>query len=319
MNAKTLGLIAAAGIACMICTPSTGHAQRASARMKTSQGLHVGTFETPRGTIAVYLPDDMAAGDTISGTVTAKPSGSTDAERSANASELRGYVVEFEGQKVPVTQQTARWSVAPVSSIQAVRIFLRDSRGREISSTAVPVYLKPSVLPRPAQATPAEYALPNLGQAGRPIEITGPFNGDFSNTQAQMGSQDVQKLAESPRKLVVSSPANVVGPTDLTVRERGVTASQQYRNMSVSLTAPRTELLRGERTTLTVRVEGLDGLQQETVLQLASQGTVSMGGGETRKVTIRPEDVQSGGTFLITRELTGTRAGGFSVKADVGS
>src|SRR5947207_6115089 len=47
---------------------------------RSANGLNISTFTTPQGVIKVNLPDDMAAGDTISGTVTEEPNGKNDAE-----------------------------------------------------------------------------------------------------------------------------------------------------------------------------------------------------------------------------------------------
>jgi hypothetical protein len=57
--------------------------------------LTVVTFKVDSGTIKVYLPDDMAAGDTISGTVIAEPRGATAEDRSRSKGLLNGFVVEI--------------------------------------------------------------------------------------------------------------------------------------------------------------------------------------------------------------------------------
>ncbi len=68
---------------------------------KTAGGLQVTTFDTSYGRVVVNLPDDMMAGDTISGTVVAEPKGQTPEERAKNMLELNGYVIEFEPPKKP--------------------------------------------------------------------------------------------------------------------------------------------------------------------------------------------------------------------------
>jgi hypothetical protein len=40
---------------------------------ETAWGLSTTTFETPGGPVTVHLPADLAAGDTLSGTVFAEP------------------------------------------------------------------------------------------------------------------------------------------------------------------------------------------------------------------------------------------------------
>src|SRR6266699_6865242 len=63
---------------------------------RTANGLFVTTFTTPQGKIKVNLTDDLAAGDTISGTVETEPAGKNDVERAQNQAELNGYVIELE-------------------------------------------------------------------------------------------------------------------------------------------------------------------------------------------------------------------------------
>ena len=59
--------------------------QNPSAQTKPEGGIYtVATFETRQGTVRVNLPGDMAAGDTISGTVIAEPAGKSDKDKQRN-------------------------------------------------------------------------------------------------------------------------------------------------------------------------------------------------------------------------------------------
>jgi len=69
----------------------------------TANGLLVAAFETPQGKIKVNLPDDMAPGDPISGTVNVEPAGNNQSERATNETELNGYVIDLGGQKKSVS------------------------------------------------------------------------------------------------------------------------------------------------------------------------------------------------------------------------
>ena len=83
-------LIAAGLVATMVpllATQSSMQQNAATVDVKTAGGLRTATFDLPRGKIRVNLPDDMMAGDTISGTVIAEPKGSTEEER-----QLQRYV-----------------------------------------------------------------------------------------------------------------------------------------------------------------------------------------------------------------------------------
>ena len=65
----------------------------ANASVRTSGGLQTITFEIVNGRVIVHLPDDMAAGDTISGTIITAPKGSTAEERAKTQASLEHYVL----------------------------------------------------------------------------------------------------------------------------------------------------------------------------------------------------------------------------------
>lgn len=156
-----------------------------------------------------------------------------------------------------------------------------------------------------------------MGQQGRPIEIPGPFDGDSANTQLHAGDRDLPILAESPRKAVFRAPTNTSGPMELTLNERGKETKGTFRNIGVNLSAPKTNLMKGESTTVTVRVEGLQGIPGAVPLHLTKGGVVTMQGGDNQTMMIQPSDVQANGTYTTTRTITGQQAGVFNVTATV--
>ena len=103
--------------------------------------------------------------------------------------------------------------------------------------------------------------IPPTAQGGRPMRITGPFDGDSSNTSLTATVSTAPVLAESPRTVIVTSPSQT-GPTNITADANGAEAKGQLRNIGVSLSAPKTTLRRGERTTTTVEVQGLQNLSK---------------------------------------------------------
>src|ERR1700694_1684617 len=82
-------------------TTATQSPPNANSGVKTADGLTVVTFTLDPGKISVNLPDDMRAGDTISGTVVAEPKGQSEAERTKNMGELTGLVIDFSTPKKP--------------------------------------------------------------------------------------------------------------------------------------------------------------------------------------------------------------------------
>jgi hypothetical protein len=149
--------------------------------------------------------------------------------------------------------------------------------------------------------------------------VAGPFDGDSATTRASIGGRDVKVLAESPRRIVVQCPEEVVGPTGIEVRE-GETATQgEFRNVQVLLSAPKLSLTRGETTEMRVEVRGLEGLEEPLELRVVnrSPSVVRVEGGDTQTLAISPGDVQTGGRYMTARTLTGLRTGSFDISADL--
>jgi hypothetical protein len=129
-------------------------------------------------------------------------------------------------------------------------------------------------------------------------------------------------MAESPRQLVVRDPDEPAPPAPIEVSERGrVIGAGTYRNVSVRLSAPLTNLLAGQHTTLTITVGGIEGLQDTLPVRLSNQSpdVVRMEGGEEQTLCVRPDEVSTTGGWTKTRGLTGVHAGGFSIHTDLPS
>jgi hypothetical protein len=111
----------------------------------------------------------------------------------------------------------------------------------------------------------------------------------------------------------------MTGPATMEVNEKGkVVARSNYQSISVRLSAEKLNLIRGEQTTLTATLSGLNGVAGPVSFQLtnATPWTVRMEGGQSQIVTASPEYF-TGGVFTAKRTLTGVKAGGFSINAVV--
>lgn len=296
------------------------------------------------GKVKISLPDDMRAGDTISGTVYAEAGGKTETEQAKNSAELRGYVVEIAG------SQQSPWETIG-KGLRAVIKFsltegktptgvLKSKAGATISNFTIPVSSIGITTPPTSPPTANDFKLPTIGQQGRPVTITGPFDGNFDNTRVSVGDQSTRLIAESPRKVVFSSPtkagdqstqllvdsmrmamfpnpANVNGPTQITLNEGNIVKTGTFRNVGVNLTSPKTNLKRGEKTSINVQVTGLQGLTSPVPLQLVTTGGVNMQGGNTQNIQIQPKEVKSDGSFNRGFTVVATQAGVFNVTATV--
>ena len=171
-----------------------------------------------------------------------------------------------------------------------------------------------------AGTDPNEMRLPDIGQNGRPAKIKGRFDGKSETTEIKVGGNPVTILAESPHSCIFRSPEQVFGPTELTIKENNVETRAPYRNIGVRLTAPKTNLMKGEQTTVTITVTGLKGIQQNIPLHLEKKGDVSMEGGDVQTIQIRPNDVVIEGAEVnanVRKVVVGLRPGVFNITAAV--
>ena len=276
----------------------------------SANGLFITTFDTPQGKIKVNLPGDMAAGDTITGTVETEPKGNNDAERAQNQSELNGEVIEVGGQKTKVGDKKISCVLPTTLTSDAKTIVLRRNNQR-VASSEVPI------LPTPP-STPTQFTIPTGGQQGRPIQIQGPCNGTSApQDSVTIGGTLAPVLAESPRQIIVQNTSNTVGPTNIVCNENGAHLECPFRDIGIKLSAPKLNLLRGETTTLHVVVMGLSGIKENVPLDLNVTGVVQMSGGNDQHIDIPSTQVQADGTYSRDFTLTGTKGGSFGVTGTV--
>ena len=319
-------------------------AQKDTAVSTATNGVRATVFDTAQGTVKVYLPDDIRAGDTISGTVVVDPKGKDATERARNEAEINELAVSFEmppasegrhifDAKIAVSVgvkgftfevpsldnfRTALGSVRASSPVR-LGITLSKPGGSQIlgSSNVSLIDLEPPLVPTPGMNALRNITIQGLSQAGKPTHISAALDGNFANTILRVGGLPVSVLVESPRGCVFESPAQPIGPVDVTLSEGGVERVGNYRNVQLRLTAPRTTLKKGETTTLTVRVDGLQGITQTVPISIVKTGVVSMEGGDSQTWQIQPSDVDAGGGVTWTLGITGQQAGAWAATATV--
>lgn len=149
--------------------------------------------------------------------------------------------------------------------------------------------------------------------------ITGPFDGDASNTKIEVGGARMPVIAESKSAATFEIPTTVIGPNDVTVNENGKTATGNFRALKIDLTAPKTSLLKGESIELHIEVQGLQGITQPVPVQLQNQTpqNINLTGGNIQNIVINPSQVSSSGTYNSSAGITGTGAGGFNITATI--
>ena len=295
------------------CKPSTNSTIGSNALgyhvgINNANGLVVTTVDTPQGKIKVNLPDDMAAGDTISGTVETEPAGKDQTDRAKNQGVLNGEVIDVGGQKTKVGDKKIS-CVIPSTLTNEARTIVLQHNGQPVATTQIPILVTPP-------PTPTQLTLPTGGQQGKTIECLGNF---APTDQVKIGGTTMPPIAESPRKLVVRNTSEAVGPTTIECSQHGTVTQSPFRNIGIKLSAPKLNLRRGETSTLHVEVMGLTGITQPVPLDLVnnSPNVISMSGGNVQHINIQPTQVQANGTAPFDFTLTGIMAGAFGVTGTV--
>ena len=121
-----------------------------------------------------------------------------------------------------------------------------------------------------------------------------------------------------PRQIVFRTTQTVFGDVPIRFTDNGRMTEGVTRAMGVRLSATSTQLVKGQRATLTTTVTGLGGITEPATLAFRnlSPAVVQIEGGAPR-ITIQPRDVKADGTYVDTRRLTGLQAGGFQIVASV--
>lgn len=294
----------------------TSKQTKPSLLVETSEGLTMARIVTPQGIVRINFPDDMAAGDTISGTVSTEPAGSNDAEKAQNQSVLSGYVIDLgDGNKVQADKPVFTWELAaekPAAKKAAYILKVVKARAPN-GDSAGEVDIQVLATAPPA---PSDINIPELGQTNHNIQITGPFGNAGLPAGTIIGGQTAPLMAASPRKIVVNVPNGITpGPNPIDVKSGSTQATGTIRVVSVGLSAPKLNLQKGEKTTLTAQVNGLQGITGPVPFQMVTTGTVNMQGGNTQDFQIQPDQVQPNGSYSQDFELTGIQLGGFNVTA----
>ncbi len=284
---------------------------------KEQGDLQVTTFELPQGQITVYLPDDMIAGDTISGTVVPNPKG-TGRAAELNGTTLMGYVITVQGEKPKRNTGLPVWTIP--AGAAAVVLAVTTPGGASVATANVPI-TGPGLLDNPAK-----FSCDPVNMASGPLSVPGPFDGDSGNTKVSIGNQPATVVAESPRSAVAIGPNSPAGPTTITVNEAGQSASLPCNLLTLEMTVPKQTLLEGERTNLTLKVSGLSGLpdsaypipceltnESPQILRMDSPSVTAMPRGQALAFGIEPNMVR-GGVMTMNVGLVGIRPGQFLLR-----
>lgn len=250
---------------------AAGHPASAQVRpqVKAEFGLMVATFALPEGAVTAYLPDDVAQGETFSGTVEGPD----------------GFVLTF-GEQRARTGEPFVWTVPIGESRELFVITLLDRQGSERAR----VWLQTSA----AAQRDAAFRFPPLVQAGKPLPIRGPLDGDLRTTRVEINGTAASPLAESTRRVIVRAPSNLIGPASAILTKTGIKHRGTMRGLSIEMSPPGAG---ASPATRDLTVKGVSGIDRDVPLLIAGD-----------HLYLRSRDIAGQPTFIVRRDFNTVRA-----------
>ncbi|HEY4491315.1 MAG TPA: hypothetical protein VI958_04905, partial [Acidobacteriota bacterium] len=179
----------------------------------------------------------------------------------------------------------------------------------------------------PRENDPEQFQTSPVCVKGGAQTVRGPFDGDASNTGADMNGGELEVVAESPRSLVYRLPERITsGPNILMVREGDTAVEFPIAILELTLTAERLTLQRGESTSFKAIVSGFENLSDSAwqsgevllILQNASPETVSLSGAENEALTLKiKKSAVKDGRYEYKGKIRSKQAGTFNIQGRV--
>ncbi|HWS90099.1 MAG TPA: hypothetical protein VN282_24230 [Pyrinomonadaceae bacterium] len=276
----------------------------------SSPGLNTHILMFPNGSqLKINLPNDLAVGDTFSGTVQTEATGKDEKARARNQAEIDKSVLLIGGQPIRAAERIFTRTIPPQLSASEPFVVLKV-KGKEVVNVRLPIS------PTPAHPT-ASTQLPTCGQMGRNIVIMNHGDGIITPTDfTSVGETQLQTLAESASMRVVENVSQTAGLTEIKYSEQGSQVRGPFMNLGVALTSPNTNLQTGQTTEMELIVSA-PGVQQTILLDLINNtpGLVTISGGDRQQFTIHLADVQADGTYRKKFTVTAISAGAWGAAA----
>ncbi len=290
---------------------NSGFAQTVSSQ----KGLTTAVFNLPAGIIKVYLPDDIRPGDMISGSVLAEPFGKNGKQTAKNLAELKKYAVEFNGQKIPVAEAAKNFQCNMDKRIQPQRTLnLMNGNGENAWHVNIQ-----SANNEKTQSAPAECKIPTHALTAAPLKITGPFDGNSSNTNCTIGGQSCEVIAESDRACFIQIRADAKGDQTIEVQEnRQPKCLKKISGVDLNVSAGKTNLMKGDKTYVNVEVTGLQNLPDTAKLTITNITTdVVVMQPLNDFVVLLTADSINKGTYTRRFDIQSIKTGNFTVNVNI--
>ena len=282
--------------------PGTADSNFSSSVGQTT-GMNFINLSSSISNIVFYLPNEIYAGQSFTGTMSV---------RSGPKAQIQNYPF------------VARWMDGRFRWSEngfAGEIIRQDTGEFRLNLTRIETntsYLF-GVPVQPGGAVPAPAAeFPTSGTAGNPLQIKYPTGGVLpENAFFKIGDMPAPILTATAGSVVVQNNYTTPGVTEIETNIGNTVQRYKFRNITLRLSADKTNLVKGETTPLRIEVAGLANLRAPAAMTIDATGVVNMTGGNAQKFSIPASEIGADGVYRIGRTLTGTSAGSFGVKVVV--
>jgi hypothetical protein len=292
--------------------------------ISSQKGLTTIIFPVKQGKITVYLPDDIRPGDHISGSIVLEPSGKTEKQKTEYFRVMLGFdllmhqfVIPFEKIRIqPLKPLNFDW-VVPADRSFKMPVELKQA-GVQNNLRVIFEYKKMTG----NSVSAGDCSIPSHVMTGNPLRITGPFDGNSSNTQCRLDSRELMVLAESPRQCVLQFPKDMNGQNALVVTDANGSRKICETNISgvnLEVSAGKLQLVKGEKTFIDVKISGLENLKDSVaVLSLTNKttGTVKLLPADYIATPLKSATMP-GGIFTARYDIQSLKSGGFVVDVNL--
>jgi hypothetical protein len=298
-------------------------------------GLQIVELIAPEGIYYFQIPDDVSEGEPYTFSLRTFAAGRSDLERTESEKQLAAYKLLMAA--LPVQAGPSSKQLQVDSAPDAVEILLKTPEDFEVLKSKIVVTkqnLQTETQSQPVQTTselevdtqpPAEpvididiphllFQLSSVNQAGRLLEVRGPFDGNASNTDIRVNGNPMAIIAESPRKAIATNP-NLVGRMELRVAEADKKVHCVYKNVDIRNWASVSTLQSGANAALTIQLNSSPKLTSPVVIALQNKSPeiVNVQGGSFQYLTVNPGDLNETGSITLTRILTGMHPAPFRI------
>jgi hypothetical protein len=298
-------------------------------------GLQIIEMIVPEGVYYFQIPDDIGEADPYTFSVRTFAAGPSDLERAENEKQLAAYKLLMASIPIQAGHSSKQLQISSAPAV--AEILLKTPEDFEVLKSniaATEQNIETQTQSQPVETTselevdtqpPAEpvididiphllFQLSSVNQAGRLLEVRGPFDGNASNTDIRVNGNPMAIIAESPRKAIAVNP-NLVGQMELRVAEDDKKVHCVYKNVDIRNWASASTLQSGANAALTIQLNSSPKLTSPVVIALQNKSPeiVNVQGGSFQYLIVNPNDLNETGSVTLTRILTGMHPAPFKI------